>query len=72
MRVTQRALSLKHFEYSKYSINQPTTNQPTSSHFHASCFTTDTISSIPMETLKAVIGGGGRWRQKQAAAPTPL
>jgi hypothetical protein len=63
-------LSLKHFEYSKYSINQPTTNQPTSSHFHAKLsHHTDTISSIPMETLAASEGAvaGGRRR-----APTPL
>jgi hypothetical protein len=64
-------LSLKHFEYSKYSINQPTTNQPTSSHFHAKLsHHTDTISSIPMETLKAAsegaVAGGRRPR------PTPL
>jgi hypothetical protein len=66
MRVTQRALSLKHFEYSKI-FDQSTNNQPTNikpfprqTEAH-----TDTISSIPMETLKAVIGGavaGGRSR----------
>jgi hypothetical protein len=67
MRVTQRALSLKHFEYSKISDQPPTT--PTSLSFHAKVSSRQNKAGSPMGDFEVRIGGAVM--AEEAGPPLP-